>query len=85
MKFKAIDCQQKAIDNNWDVTGSDLDLMNACHISNTNGEVGDLRDNQYEFTKIQNEVSLKVDFIFWIIIIIVGCVISLVVKKMWGK
>lgn len=73
------ECEQLAIDNNWS-----LARTNACHIKVQNEEMGDIRD---EIITIQQDISIirtYQGFNMWIWGIIGGCIIILVLKKMWG-
>ena len=68
-----LECEQLALDNSWSLT-----RKNACHIAVQNEEMGQLRDEMVG-------MSFKMDLIFGGWAIIVACVISLVIKKMWGS
>ena len=74
------DCEQLNIDNKWSTT-----RKNACHISNQNEEMGDIRTEivgiNLKINTIQNYQAVNV----WFWGAIGLAIISLVIKKMFGK
>lgn len=81
------DCQQEALNNNWQ-----LDRVNACHISNANDEMGDVKDSiesiegemmtmNFNIQSIANNLGMF-NYIGGAIFL---SIIALVIKKMWGN
>ena len=77
-------CEQLSLDNNWSLT-----RKNACHIANQNAEMGEIRLDIFEIKSNVQEMTIKQDMLFWlngiVVIAIIGALISIAVKKIFGK
>ena len=90
-ELNILPCQQLGLDNNWSLT-----RLNACHIGNQNAEMGSINDKIITIDKtmvdMSNEIlrmSDKLDLMFWfngiITVAIIGTLISMAIKKIFGK
>lgn len=73
-------CEQRAIDREWT-----LARTNACHLSVINSEMGEIRDELIDINLTIQKISLNQTAILGVFMAIGIAIISLVIKKMWGK
>jgi len=70
------DCQQLAIDNNWS-----LARTNACHIGNTNDEMGELVVHMREVSYQVKSINFKQTCIFTVFGAIGLCILGILIKR----
>jgi len=75
-----MDCQQLSIDNDWS-----LARTNACHIAVQNEETGLIWDELTSMNMKIDHIATLQGFNLWIWAAVGLAIISLVIKKMWGK
>jgi len=70
------DCQQLAIDNNWSLTRT-----NACHIGNTNEEMGEVSVHMREMSYLIKNIGFKQSCIFGVFGAISLCILGVLIKR----